>query len=89
VRRVAVIGAGIAVWVATFLVLVEIGFILGGSDCTVRKCNQFGEFFVGDGGTALVWVFRLIALVLAVMAARALNRRVSARSAATAYGDKR
>jgi hypothetical protein len=84
VRRVGVIGAGIAVWVATSLVLVEIGLILGGSDCAVHKCNQIGEFLVSDGGTALAWGFRLIALAPAVMAARAVNRRLTARSAATA-----
>jgi hypothetical protein len=81
---VAVIGVGIAVWITTLLVLVEIAFIIGGSDCTVRKCNRIGEFLVGDGGTALAWAFRVIGLILAVMAARAVNRRLTARSAATA-----
>jgi hypothetical protein len=84
VRRLAVIVVGIAVWVASFLVLVEVGFILGGSDCSVRRCNGVGEFLVSDGGAALTWLFRLIALAAAVVAARATSRWLRERSAATA-----
>jgi hypothetical protein len=80
---VAVIGVGIGVWIATFLVLVEIGFILGGSDCSVHRCNRVGEFLVSDAGGLLAWLFRLIALALAVMAARAVSRGLRARSAAS------